>query len=218
MQDDLLIYDYQPLIKVSDGTYPVFMPQVRMSDTQTSFPIPIKAFILEPFGYMPVYNSLMPKGDIVVEGKPSFNEEDGKWYQTWDVRDFTDEEKEINLIILKSTLISQAETLLNSDISQGVSYTYEGKTYLVDVIPDKLTTLLCIKSIAKDSSDEELFQYSFLDGTLLTLTKSEFLSMWDSVMRSLYDFNKRFWKFREDVNSTVDAKELPLLPTTFKDQ
>lgn len=216
MQDNFSIYDYFPLIRLSDLRYPMYMPQVRASTTQTSFPMPIKAFMLEPFGYMPVYDSEYPTGDVITEGDPQFNEEDGKWYKTWEVRDFTEEEIAANLINKKSELIGQANNTLGSDIWGGIKYNFKGVSYLVEVVPEKLTTLLCIKSLVKDAEEDDLFPFSFMDETVVTFTKAEFLLMWDSVMKSLYELNKKFWTLRDQIKAVTRIEDLPEIPFTFK--
>lgn len=42
-------------------------------------------------GYARVKPTPRPDGDVVTQGQPE--ERDGKWYQTWEVRDFTPEER-----------------------------------------------------------------------------------------------------------------------------
>lgn len=217
MQDDFAIYDYFPLIRLSDGQYPMYMPQVRASTTQTSFPMPIKAYMLEPFGYMPVYEGEYPQADVVTEDPPHLNEEDGKWYKTWVARDFTEEEIESNLRKKKEDLINQADYVLTEDIYNGITYTYQGTEYVVDVVPEKLTLLVCIKSLAKDSNDDATFDYSFKDRTVVVFSREEFLNMWKTVMESFYALNKKCWAFRETVNSITKIEDAPEVPTTFKE-
>lgn len=217
MQDNFSIYDYFPLIRLSDEKYPMYMPQVRASTTQTSFPMPIKAYMLEPFGYMPVYAGEYPtEGDVITEGKPAFNEEEGKWYRTWDIREFTEEEKAQNLINAKAEAISRAENVLGTDTYNGITYTYNDEPYGVEINPEKLTILLCIKSLAKDAADDATFEFSFMDQKVLTLTKEEFLSMWNTVMSTYYEMNKRYWKFRDDVKLVTEITAIPEVPETFK--
>lgn len=217
MQDDFAIYDYFPLIRVSDGKYPMYMPQVRASTTQTSFPMPIKAYMLEPFGYMPVYEGAYPEGDVVTEVAPHFNEEEGKWYKTWEVRDFTEEEIETNLRNKKEDLYNQADYVLTADIYNGISYSFGGKDYIADVLPEKLTVLLSIKSLAKDSAEDTTFDYSFKDRTVVTFTRAEFLDMWQTVMQSFYELNKKCWAFRATVEAVDKIENLPEVPETFKE-
>lgn len=215
MEDYILIYDWMPVIRLSDEKYPLYMPEVRGSTTQISFPVPIRDYILEGYGYMPVYSSDIPEGDVVTEGQPELRE-DGKWYMTWNARDFTPEEAAANLAKEKEYLISQGLSLLNYDLSTGIKYEYKGVVYSVDVMQEKLTILLCIKSLAKDSSPDTNFEYSFMDGTLLSLTRDDFLTMWNSVMSSVYALNKAYWAFREVVKQSENVELLPLLPATFK--
>lgn len=216
MEDDFLIYDFYPLIRLSDLKYPMYMPQVRLANNQTSFPMPIKAFMLEPFGYMPVYAGDYPEGDVVTEGEPHFNEGDGKWYKTWTVREFTEEEKQENLRNAKEDTISRSESVLSTDTYTGISYSYNSENYLVEINPNKLTILLCIKSLAKEAADDATFDFSFMDQKLLSLTKEEFLSMWNAVMTAYYEMNKRYWQFREQVKAVTDITAIPEVPETFK--
>lgn len=215
MEDYILVYDWMPIIRLSDKKYPMYMPEVRASTTQTSFPVPIRDYMLEAYGYMPVYSSDIPEGDVVTEGQPELRD-DGKWYMTWNARDFTPEEAAANLAKEKEYLISQGLSLLNYDLSTGIEYEYKGVVYSVDVMQEKLTILLCIKSLAKDSSPDTNFEYSFMDGTLLSLTRDDFLTMWNSVMSSVYNLNKAYWSFREVVKQSGDVESLPPLPNTFK--
>lgn len=46
---------------------------------------------LAALGYARIHPTPRPEGDVVTQGKPE--NRDGKWYQTWIVRDFTDEER-----------------------------------------------------------------------------------------------------------------------------
>ena len=70
MEDYILIYDWMPVIRLSDEKYPLYMPEVRGSTTQISFPVPIRDYILEGYGYMPVYSSDIPEGEVVTQGQP----------------------------------------------------------------------------------------------------------------------------------------------------
>lgn len=214
MLDYFVITDWQPLIRVSDQAYPLYMPYVRSSTPNTSFPIPIRDYILEPFGYAPVYDTPFPAGDVVTEGNPELKE-DGKWYRTWNIRPFTEEEIAANLVVAKQTLIDQAVSLLATDTYKGIPYTFKGKTYQVEVVGDRLTTLVCVKSLVKEAEDNEIFQYSFLDETIVDFTKEEFLAMWTAVMNTLYSATKSQWAFREIIKATEDIKNLPVLPETF---
>lgn len=215
MEDYILVYDDMEVIRLSDQNYPMYMPQIRAQTPQTGFPIPIRDYILEMYGYALVHEVDKPVGDVLIEGKPELKG-DGKWYKTWQTREFTEEEKSQNLMIAKEQLVFQSENVLATDIQGGIEYQIGDKLLLVEVLPDKLTTLLCIKSLARESEGTEEFEYSFMDGTVLLLSKDEFLSMWSSVMRNFYNLNKKYWAFRSLVNSTEVISDLPGLPVTFK--
>lgn len=215
-EDNTLIYDWMPLIRLSNGSYPVYMPQVRSSNTQSSFPIPVKAFMILPFDVMPVYDSERPSGDVVTEGTPEFNEQDGKWYKTWNVRDFTEEEIAENLMMAKQDTLGTAQNTVSNDVWSGMPYSLNGVDYVVDVASEKLNLLVSVKSLAKDAQETEMFPYSFNGDIVVDLTKQEFLDMWQSVTTNLYNTYKSYWQFRDEVNAVTLIENIPEVPATFK--
>lgn len=57
---------------------------------QVSFSSPPDLRLLEKLGFRPIHSTSKPIGDVVIELPPKLIE--GKWYQQWKVRDYTDEE------------------------------------------------------------------------------------------------------------------------------
>lgn len=69
--------------------------EVRALYPNTSLPSHLPEAMLEDHGYFEEHPTPIPEGDVVTEGQPE-QREDGKWYQTWNVREFTPEEIEAN--------------------------------------------------------------------------------------------------------------------------
>lgn len=215
MADYTLVYDYTPLVRFSDGLYPVYFPFVRRENYNVSFPIPFRDTLLAEFGFGPVFPTAKPAGDIIEEGLPE-KREDGKYYQTWIARDYTEEEKAANLQTAKDFLLNNAANMAAMDLGMGIDYQYKGENYLVSVGQDQMTLLLAMKSVAKDAPEDEIFTYSFQGQQTVDMTRDEFLVMLKSVFQVIYTTNKNFWKFRATVVDVESIADLPELPTSFK--
>lgn len=75
---------------VAGGVF-VTMPQIKKANPSVSFPKRPSGEDLSPFGVVVVQPTPQPDGDVVIERQPE-QRDDGKWYQTWEVREFTPEE------------------------------------------------------------------------------------------------------------------------------
>lgn len=101
--------------------------QIRKAHPNVSLPRQPTDEALNPLGYAVVHSTERPNGDVVTEGQPE--QRDGKWYQTWEVRDFTQEEldqqyqatiprsitpRQARLALLNAGLLAQVATALDS--------------------------------------------------------------------------------------------------------
>lgn len=219
MDDYILIYDYTPLIRLSDEKYPVFFPDVRQENPNTGFPIPIRDTILIDFGYKPVLQTIPPMGNVVTEGKPEVKE-DGNYYQTWNVRDFTPEEKANNLRVQKEALLQNAGYIYSRDRSNGFLISFKGLEYRVSASAEEITFLLSLNHLFNTSSEiqvteEDPILYKFVDNQIVKMSKEEFDSLLANILTKNYDGAKEYWSFIDNVNSINDITKLPPLPETF---
>lgn len=67
--------------------------QIKQAHPNISLPRSPTDAQLAPLGYAILHPTPRPEGDVVTQGEPEQGE-DGLWYQTWEVRDFTEEELE----------------------------------------------------------------------------------------------------------------------------
>jgi hypothetical protein len=70
---------------------------IRRANPNVSMPRELKNELISELGYELVQQIEQPVGDVVTEGTPAFNEDTQQWEQSWDVRDFTEEEIAQNL-------------------------------------------------------------------------------------------------------------------------
>jgi len=82
---------------------------------------PTEAIMIEA-GYSKVVEVERPEGDVVVEIKPVQNEEDGLWYQTYSVRDYTPEERQDIFDNAKNTLLYDLDQLLANTLQAGFKF------------------------------------------------------------------------------------------------
>lgn len=65
--------------------------QIRRAHPNISLPRNPSDEALAAFGYARIHPTPRPSGDVVTPGQPE--QRDGQWYQTWEVREFTPEDR-----------------------------------------------------------------------------------------------------------------------------
>lgn len=214
-EDYFLISDNQPLIRLSDKKYPIYMPQVRSSNTQTSFPIPIRDYILEPFGYMPVFNTAEPEGDVVKEGEPTLGE-DGKWYKGWIVRDYNEDELAEILETEKVGLSTRAGIRLYEQLLSDFYYRYQDKSYQLDVTQDQVIIAMSAKIAIEDDDDGTYYTCILSEGVELQLIKEEYLALIQQMCKLSWSAWVKYKQFLTEVKNITNIKDLPEIPDFSK--
>ena len=82
---------------------------------------PTEAQMVEA-GYSKVVEVEPPQGDVVIEVNPVRNEEDGLWYQTYSVRDYTPQERQEIFDNAKSTLLNNLNQMLSNTLLAGFRF------------------------------------------------------------------------------------------------
>tara|TARA_R100001039_G_C1830066_1_gene94428 strand:- start:159 stop:662 length:504 start_codon:yes stop_codon:yes gene_type:complete len=108
--------------------YPLTLRQVKRLLPNVALPENPDEATLNALGFATVQPIERPVGDVVTRGQPE-QREDGKWYQTWQVRDYTSEEleqqrlssiphaitpRQARLALLHAGLLSQVDTAIAS--------------------------------------------------------------------------------------------------------
>lgn len=208
------IYDNTPLVRVSDQTYPVYFPQVRQENPNTGFPIPISEELLALFDYAPVYDDgTQPEGDVVTEGTPELRE-DGKWYKTWTVRSYTEEERLAELKLRKEVLYNRAYGLYNDEVYNGLVTTYDGRDFTASIDINSVVYLRGIISNWDSETEPVLVKGQY---EVIALDKSDTSKQF---VQSLLDDYKLMYRnylnFLYQTTSTLQIPDLPELPSTFR--
>lgn len=145
--------------------------QIRRTNPNISLPRNPSDETLAALGYARIHPTPRPSGDVVTQGQPE--QRDGKWYQTWQVRDFTKEEKAAQLEAKRrGMVVSKAQAhiaLHNAGLYQQV----------VDMMNDPDTDPLAV--IAWQTASE----YSRLSPNLLAI--KEGLGLTDEQLDDLFE-------------------------------
>lgn len=122
---------------------------------------------LNPLGYAVLHPTEPPEGDVVTEGTPEQGE-DGKWYQTWEVRDFTAEET--------AEALEQAKTRKMREIN--TAYEQELGAVLKDYPEEEIKSWDKQESEARAWLADNSASTPYLDGlsTARVLSKSELVA------------------------------------------
>lgn len=205
------IFTWTPMIRMSDMKYPVYLSDFLREHTNVS----IGDFVWEYemagiWQYFKVYDSEAPVGDVVTEGSPVFNEEDGLWYKTWSVRDFSPEEVAENLNRAKEDHRVRAYQVFSADLLSGV--TVDGDVFAVE--PRELINLNCIKDYAEANLDEEIVIRKS-DFSSLTLSAPEAIAKINAIMIATGKVHQNLLRYVKTVYDTTVITDIPEVPLTF---
>lgn len=213
----MIVYSYTPMIRSSDNRYPVYLSDFRSDNPNVSIGTWIYSENLVEFGYFPVIPVTPPQGDVVTEGHPVFNEETQQWEQTWNSRDFSEEEIAANLATAKTFRKAEAQAVLSSDIEAGIPYPVDNEEFKVRVRSFDLATLVSVKSVleadGEDSSD--VYPFRFLDGYKSDFTHAEMKDLVAQVSRAQYNLMKSYWTYLDEVEKASSIQNIPALPNSF---
>lgn len=213
----MVVYSYTPMIRSSDGRYPVYLADFRADNPNVSIGTWIYSENLVEFGYFPVIPVTPPTGDVVTEGAPHFNDQTQEWEQTWNSRDFTPEEIAANLRSAKESRKSEAQTVLTQDVELGIPYPVDNVEYKVRVKSFDLATLISIKTVLEADGDQssEVYPFRFLDGYKSDFTHAEMNDLVVQVSRAQYGMMKSYWSYLDQVERASTIETIPALPNSF---
>lgn len=211
MAEVFKIYDYTPMIRLSDMKYPVYLSHFRAEHKNISMGDWVWEHNMDPqYGYYMVHDVEIPEGEVVEEGKPQKGD-DGKWYKTWTARNFTEEEIAKNLKFAIEEQKYHAKQMYTQDLESGVLV--DGLYY--PVISDSAFDLLYIKNYAEKNLGSNIIIPSS-DLTLVEKPAEEIISMIGTIFEEAGKINQRFLRYLKEASAATDIKDVPDAPSTFK--
>lgn len=201
---------WTPMIRMSDMKYPVYLRDYLEEYKNVS----IGSFVWEAgmreVGYFKVHDVEVPVGDVVLEGKPVYNEDDELWYKTWVARDFTPEEVAENLVRAKEDHRIRAYQQYTSGLSTGV--TVDGDVFSVE--PRELINLDTIKAYAQAHPDDNILIRKSDFGTL-SLPSADAVEKINAIMIATGKVHQNLLTYVKSVYETTVITDIPEVPVTF---
>lgn len=214
MDEFTLVYDYTPLIRMTDLSWPVYFSAVRAENPNTGFPYPCKDYILEGYGYAVIFDSPIPEGDVVTEITP-VQAADGKFYRTYSVRDFNEEEAAADLLQRKQTQAASLYNIFSQDSYNGITVTFSGKTYVFQMTADGVNWLQTIKGMAERGADNATYRVNLKDGVTPPLSKTDTISLINTAFNSWGQVLQSYLTVLEETYAATSKQTLPAVPDTF---
>ncbi len=204
------VYFWTPMLRKSDNKYPVFLQDFLNENNVSIGDFVWEIEMRDNWGYYMVHSTPKPDGDVVTEGFPVHNEEDDLWYQTWEVRDFTDEEKSQNLIMAKQQSRMLAYQNYSNDILKGV--TLEGKVYSLE--PRESANLRNTLALAEsDSSVTVLLRAS--DYSYESLSAADAIIKINLILAEGGKVYQKLMTYLKEVYDATVITDVPEVPDTF---
>lgn len=201
---------WTPMIRMSDMKYPVYLRDYLDEYKNVS----IGSFVWESgmreVGYFKVHDTEVPVGDVVIEGKPVYNEEDELWYKSWTARDFNEDELASNLARAKEDHRVRAYQVFSSDLAVGIPVGDD----IISVETGEMTNLDTIRAYASANPDETIF-ISKADFTVLELSASEAIAKVDAIRVATGKAQQTLLGYIKSVYDAALITDIPEVPTTF---
>lgn len=205
------IYGWVPMIRMSDMRYPVYLSDFKAEYTNVSTGSFVYEEGMAEFGYYPVIDVDIPQGDVVTEGAP-VQGEDGKWYKSWNSRDYTEEEIADNLRRQKEQLIYSAKSNFENENMGGVEV--DGSFYSVD--SNSLSLYHSILSVAELAEDDKLFSLLTYDNKVIEHLRLDVIELIEEIISVYVESYNNMGTFIKEVNIAKNMEELPSVPESFR--
>jgi len=210
------------LIRLKDKAYPKYLYDMRQDNMQNSFGSTIESEKLynfpNPYAY--VYLVDQPPGDVVTEGEPVLNEEDGKWYQYWVVREFNEQELAERLAFGRDDALQNAKQVLSNDLNSGLEITLKSSGEKVKLImtAEERVNLMGIRIVAEkrvNASDDTKFTVRKADNQSFQAEPAEVIEFVEEALEVYNGYLEKYWQFKSDVANATTLETLPAVPETF---
>lgn len=204
------------LIDINKNRYPVYLSDILREHPNVSFPYEPDSKILKDFGYEVVERSEPPQGPVVTE---SFPEKTGEvWIQTWQVREFSEDELSSQLQGRKDALNSKLSEMLELVYAGGYGFDKGGQTYHAQYRSCDRTNLSLLVEAARSKfeiGDESTFQFRTKENIMVSLTAVDFLDIVSKLLSWADIIQQKYWTIKDKIAAAGSVSELPDLPQTL---
>lgn len=204
------------LIRVADLAYPRYFADLKAEHKDTMFPPILTAEEASALGYELVLNSLIPEGDVVTEGAPVLTA--GKYYRTWNTRDFTPEEVASRLEQTRTETLNQIEALFLKDAEAGLQYELNGEVFHIQIRAKDKSNLIILRymaDIAIAANDTTPMEFRSFENLTHSMTPTEMSTMMGVAFFGGSALYAAAWALKDQAVAATTIAELPAVPATL---
>lgn len=195
------------LIKIATGDYPISMSQFRRDNPEWVFGAEIDEAIVSLQGYAEVLPSAAPVGDVVTQGQPELR--DGQYFETWEVRAFTDEERAAALAAAKDDALSRVKSKFHELRQVGKAHDFGAKgvqhIQLRELDISNLTGL----GLKADRFPNNTFYFRSYENLVNELSGAEMQDLTNVAFDAFLGLMVASWSLQESIAAATTVGELP---------
>ena len=188
--------------------YPVYIEDARNEFRNVSFSSTQEEEQMVPFGYYPVLDSEVPTGDVVTDGYPKKGE-DGKWYRSYDVREFTQEELDEKLRQAKSEAVARVEYEAQGIQSRNVEVNIDKKKYNFSLSIQSRQALSELVLLAQMDAELTSFIARTADNFNVELNRDQLFEVTKTVINETHRLQKEVYDYIDLIEVVTEIEEMP---------
>lgn len=204
------------LIRVEGLAYPKYLHDLKAEYSSSIFPSELDEVDVAVLGYEVVYTGTIPEGDVVTEGVPV--KTNGKFYRTWEVRGFNEDEVAQRLEQSRSRVLEQLDQLFVKDAAEGMRYEHGVEVFHIQVREkDKsnLITLRYMADIAMANNVTSLMDFRSFENITHKLTPTQMSAMLGTAFFGGSALYSAMWALKDQAVAATSIAELPVVPSTL---
>lgn len=203
---------------VEEGTYPCYLSDARREYPNITFSDEYKEDdALLPQGYLPVYPTEAPKGDIVERGRPELRE-DGKYYETWSARDYTEQELADNLAVAQKNALYLIDQCREQTYAQGfkdvVGEGDDAVTNVYSLTQDNQQLLVAVRLLANESAEDRIFKLRTVDNRPVSMNTAELKRVTTAILEHCLAILEMLGDLADQVLAATKIEDVPAIPET----
>ena len=183
---------------------------IRRENPNISLPRNPSDESLAALGYARIHSTPRPEGDVVTQGQPE-QREDGKWYQTWEVRSYTAEELSKQLQQVKERRSQDMDNARDEAFKAGMPYAFSDGEDVVQTSPQDQVNLIGLANKAQrqiSDGDTTPIPFRALSNVTRMLTPAETDAMALAALEYIEGVYGRTWQAKDAVEAATTIEEV----------
>lgn len=172
--------------------------------------LPPEPFDLEDLGYFFINIDPRPTGDVVEFGEIVVRE--SKYYQTWVVRSFNEEELLLKLNAKKQKLSEKVKSLTRRLLEKGVEYTFKDQgTFRIQLRDGDRANLVSLRVLADANSFTSQVYRTYENLNILLENAEDVKNLTNFALASYNNILNKSWSLKDSIKSSLTEEDLDLV-------